>query len=93
MAKGTIAKNNLLERFKTALGSDFVGMDADNKKAYFWSMENGERLQVCITMTVPKTPLATPSTQEIVFTESSTPTPISETEQDTLNRLMKELNL
>lgn len=90
MARGTIAKTNLLEKFKTALGQDFVGMDADGKKAYFWSDENGEKVQVCITMTVPKTPLTAAAPQEMVFDSA---TPVGEDEQATLDRLMKELNL
>lgn len=91
-AKGTTAKANLLEKFKTALGSDFVGIDVDGKKAYFWSSENGERMQVYITMTVPKTPLAGSNTpKEIVFDDDKTP--IGADEQATLDRLMKELNL
>lgn len=92
MARGTIAKTNLLEKFKTALWQDFVGMDSDGKKAYFWSDENGEKIQVCITMTVPKTPLAASTSQDMVFSDSSA-TPIGEDEQETLDRLMKELNL
>ena len=92
MARGTIAKTNLLEKFKTALGQDFVGMDSDGKKAYFWSDENGEKIQVCVTMTVPKTPLAASVPQDMVFSDPST-TPIGEDEQTTLDRLMKELNL
>ncbi len=91
-AKGTTAKANLLEKFKTALGSDFVGVDADGKKAYFWSSENGERMQVYITMTVPKAPLAgSAAPKEIVFDDNKTP--IGADEQATLDRLMKELNL
>lgn len=95
MARGSIAKTNLLEKFKVALGQDFVGMDSDGKKAYFWSTENGEKMQVCITMTVPKTPLATDSMpKEMVFGDGPVPvSPISEDEQATLDRLMKELNL
>lgn len=95
MARGSIAKTNLLEKFKAALGQDFVGMDSDGKKAYFWSTENGEKMQVCITMTVPKTPLATDSMpKEMVFGDGPVPvSPISEDEQETLDRLMKELNL
>lgn len=95
MARGSIAKTNLLEKFKTALGQDFVGMDSDGKKAYFWSTENGEKMQVCITMTVPKTPLTTDTMpKEMVFGDGPVPvSPISEDEQATLDRLMKELNL
>ena len=46
-------------------------------------------------MTVPKTPLATDSMpKEMVFGDGPVPvSPISEDEQATLDRLMKELNL
>ena len=52
-------------------------------------------MQVCITMTVPKTPLTTDTMpKEMVFGDGPVPvSPISEDEQATLDRLMKELNL
>lgn len=94
MAKGTIAKTNLLERFKAALGKDFAGMDADGKKAYFWSNENGEKMQVCVTMTVPKNPVVNVAPQEMTFDDDAVPVAtLDEKEQATLERLMKELNL
>lgn len=57
-AKGSIAKDNLIKRFATAVGDDYIGASDDNKKHYFWSAENGEKVQVCISLTVPKTPIA-----------------------------------
>lgn len=93
MAKGTIAKTNLLERFKAALGKDFAGMDADGKKAYFWSNENGEKMQVCVTMTVPKNPVVNIAPQEMTFDDDVPVATLDEKEQATLERLMKELNL
>ena len=93
MAKGTIANTNLLERFKAALGKDFAGMDADGKKAYFWSNENGEKMQVCVTMTVPKNPVVNIAPQEMTFDDDVPVATLDEKEQATLERLMKELNL
>ena len=58
MAKGNLAKDNLIRRFITAVGDDYIGVSDDNKKHYFWSAENGEKVQVCISLTVPKTPIA-----------------------------------
>lgn len=58
MAKGSIAKDNLIKRFATAVGDDYIGASDDGKKFYFWSIENGEKMQVCISLTVPKTPIA-----------------------------------
>lgn len=100
MAKGSIAKENLVNKFKSALGADYVGYDADSKKYYFWSSENGERMQVAVTMTVPKVPFAG-GAEEVASgdLDFSTPTPvsaqvaISASEQENLDRLMKELGL
>lgn len=98
MAKGSIAKENLVNKFKSALGADYVGYDADSKKYYFWSSENGERMQVAIAMTVPKVPFAggaeeAPSGDLDFSTPVSAQVAISASEQENLDRLMKELGL
>ena len=36
-------------------GNDWIG-EVD-KKYYVWSQENGNKMQVCITMTIPKNPV------------------------------------
>lgn len=97
MAKGALAKDNLIKRFQTAVGADYVGTD-DGKKFYFWSVENGERVQVAVTMTVPKTPLVVEGKGgNLDFEDASVaPTPkteMGEDEKATLDRLMKELGL
>lgn len=98
MAKGSVAKENLVNKFKSALGADYVGYDADSKKYYFWSSENGERMQVAITMTVPKVPFAgdaeeAPSGDLDFSIPVSAQVAISASEQENLDRLMKELGL
>lgn len=96
-AKGTVAKENLIKRFATAVGSDYIGTE-DGKKYYFWSIENGERIQVAITLTVPKTPIAAQS-DNISFEDNVTAVntkgnaQMDEDEKATLERLMKELDL
>lgn len=55
MAKGTEAKKFLMQKIITALSDCYVG-EVD-KKFYFNSMENGECVQVCLSMTCPKTPI------------------------------------
>ena len=93
-ARGSVAKENLIERFKNALGEDYVGTE-DGKKFFFWSDENGERIQVAITMTVPKTPLASTSvmTEFAADSVSAPKAEMGEDEKATLDRLMKELGL
>ncbi len=55
MAKGTQAKQLVVNKIKEAFGENFVG-EVD-KKIYIWSQENGERVQVAISLTCPKVPI------------------------------------
>jgi hypothetical protein len=52
--KGTAAKAAVIQKIKEAFGDNFVG--DDGKKIYVWSKENGEKVQVAIALTIPKTP-------------------------------------
>lgn len=105
MAKGTQAKEALIKRFAAAVGADYCG-EAD-KKYYFWSTENGERVQIAVALTCPKTPVAfngnggdlnfddedVPSGGGSGGAGAPSPVTMSEDEQATLERLMKELDL
>lgn len=55
MAKGAQAKEFVTKKIAEAFGADYVG-EVD-KKLYVWSQENGEKIQVAIAMTCPKTPI------------------------------------
>ena len=55
MAKGNIAKQNVAKKIAEVFGSDFVG--EFDKKLYLWSEENGEKVQIAISMTCPKNPI------------------------------------
>lgn len=95
MAKGTVAKENLIKRFATAVGEDFI-CERD-KKFYFWSTENGERVQVAVSMTVPKTPVECNAPGgDLDFSDAPTeakPVEMGVDEKATLDRLMAELGL
>ena len=97
MAKGNEAKSNLIKRIATALGEDYIGPSEDNKKFYFWSNEDGEKIQVCISMTVPKTPIQTSnmpaSTNGFDVEPKKESVSMDEDEKATLDRLMEELGL
>ena len=41
-AKGTIAKQAVIDKIAAALGEDFIG--EYDKKIYVWSKENGEKI-------------------------------------------------
>lgn len=52
-AKGTTAKNNVINKIALAFGADYIGeMD---KKIYVWADDGGERVQIAISLTCPKT--------------------------------------
>lgn len=99
MAKGAEAKANFIQRIKTALGADYIG-EVD-KKYYVWSTENGERVQLAIALTCPKTPVATEQTglnfeDEVpgnVVIGATKKVAMDADEKATLERLMKELDL
>lgn len=55
MAKGAIAKQEVLEKIAIAFGEDFLG--EQDKKIYVLANENGEKIQIAITLTCPKNPV------------------------------------
>jgi hypothetical protein len=104
LAKGALAKEALIKRFATAVGNDYCG-ELD-KKYYFWSVENGERVQIAVSMTCPKTPIEFQGHGgDLNFDDdeggggggssapAASPVAMSEDEAATLERLMKELDL
>ena len=54
--KGAIAKQRVVDIISNAFGENFIG--EYDKKFYVWSEENGEKVQVAISLTCPKTPIA-----------------------------------
>ena len=96
MARGSLAKENLIKRFAAAVGEDFIC--EKDKKFYFWSTENGERVQVAVSMTVPKTPIeCTSPGGDLNFDNDNIPEVVTvemnRDEKETLDRLMAELGL
>ena len=89
MAKGNTAKVAVENKIKEAFGADFIGVF--DKKLYIWADDGGERVQIALTMTCPKTfvgadvPVETPD----VFQ----PAEISQEEQDNLKALLDKLGL
>ena len=55
MAKGSIAKEQIAKKMAEVFGADWIG--ERDKKYYLWANENGERIQIAISMTCPKTPV------------------------------------
>lgn len=107
-SKGTIAKQNVAEALKNAFGEDFLG-EVDKKLYMNVPDENGQKIQIAVTLTCPKTPVAAdrveplkpvppkPSTYE--FGKNFTPPPsnnstlLSQEERDNIANLMAQLGL
>lgn len=98
MARGTIAKELVYNKIMDAFGEDTVGIQ--DKKLYVWANDGGERVQIAITLTCPKTfvePDGTPRPQSnsvIMDFKDGTPrkpAEISQEEKDNINKLLAGL--
>jgi hypothetical protein len=51
--RGTVAKNEVIKKLQEAFGSDYIG--EIDKKIYVYANDGGERVQIAISLTCPKT--------------------------------------
>ena len=58
MARGSVAKEKVTNKIANAFGEDFIG--EVNKKLYVWCDDGGERVQISIALTCPKTLIDAP---------------------------------
>lgn len=107
MAKGAIAKEVVAKKIAQVFGADFVG--EFDKKLYVWAEENGEKVQIAISMTCPKVPVGAETIDfkaepgdSLNFEDMSaapitggaaTSAEISETEKKNIAELMARLGL
>ena len=73
MAKGQIAKDLVEKKIIAAFGADYVG--TCDKKIYVTALENGEKVQVAISLTCPKVPIIVDNTVQIGDFNFEDPTP------------------
>ena len=100
-AKGTEAKNEVLETIQSAFGVDWIGIY--DKKAYVWAKDGNEKVQIAISLTCPKVQVGEVSagkdldfefgTDTILGTVGFSPAEITQEETDTINALMERLGL
>ena len=103
-AKGTLAKDNLIKKIAAALpAGTYIG--CFDKKYYFWSEENGEKVQIAISMTYPKNPVGevtvisgggmdfSAAAPTAIAPSVHEPAEISEDEKNNIADLMARLNL
>ena len=104
MARGNIAKQQVVDKIKAAFGNSFIG--EYDKKIYVWAQESGEQVQVAISLTCPKVPVeiaAAPVTGDFNFEDDAPnvvvaaggyqPAEITDDERDRVRDLMRTLGL
>ncbi len=103
MAKGSVAKEKVVEKLKSAFGADYIG--EFDKKVYLWADDGGERVQIAIAMTCPKNMINTVDTNTLNYNSgrdfSNNDTvivapenvEISEREKEDVRKLMQRLGL
>ena len=102
MARGSIAKESVEKKIQSAFGADYIGIY--DKKLYVWAQENGERVQIAISLTCPKVQVETHTTSlgdfnfeddsnTVVAAAGYQPTEISDEERARVEDLMRTLGL
>ena len=104
MAKGAIGKQNVIQKIVEAFGKDFIG--EHDKKIYVWTQENGERIQIAISLTCPKVMIDAMDAEmpeapagdfdwsmDTTAAPKAAPVEISQEEKDTVANLMAKLGL
>lgn len=104
MAKGAVAKTNVVKILQQAFGENYIG--ESDKKYYVWADDGGERVQIAISLTCPKIYLESAVAAEPISQSDSIdfeaappannediPFEFSEEENKRLEDLMKKLGL
>ena len=100
MARGSVAKQEVENRIRCEFGDDFVG--SDGKALYVWGEENGERIQIKISLTCPKTNFQGTDVKPMAKSENfdwsegvgpAEPTELTEEEKATVDMLLQKLGL
>ena len=98
--KGQIAKEKVTEIIIQAFGKDFICIQ--DKKIYVQQEEDGEKVQVCLSLTCPKNPVGVGGEENGMNFGASmvsntpdiyNPAEISDKEMENVRNLIKELGL
>lgn len=90
-ARGTVAKEAVINKIKKSFGSDYVGYNSSDKKIYVWADDGGERVQIALSMTCPKNNVDIKSDEGRDFSQRDPE--ISNEDRRTVNDLIRELGL
>lgn len=103
MAKGAIAKQEVIKTLQSAFGANFLG--EFDKKIYVQASENGEMVQIAISLTCPKNPVAVSnapvihgdrmdfSDEATIIPTNNSNTEISDEERQTIADMMARFGL
>ena len=107
MAKGAVAKENVVKVLAKAFGDNFIG--EFDKKIYVYADDGGEMVQIAISMTCPKTPIQVdttvstvtgdwdfsdnPKVNTVVAVSSAEPAEITDEEKQNIANLLLKLGL
>lgn len=106
MAKGNIAKENLINKIIETLGDAYIGLY--DKKYYFSIPDGGEKVQIAISLTCPKNPIVVDKTAMVddgdwdfsdtpkattLAVAPTGPAEITEDEKNNIAALMERLGL
>ena len=97
MARGSNAKVEVENKIATAFGENYIG--CYDKKLYVWADDGGERVQIAIAMTCPKTFIGEVDNNAMDFENMSEPGQVSsfkpaevtEEEKKNVSKLLAEL--
>ena len=106
-ARGNVAKEKLIKKFTSIPGVCFLG--EYDRKYYFEEDDGGERVQIALTLTCPKTPIEVATNVEVdtgnwdfsddapvtskIAVASAGPAEITDEEISNLQALMEKLGL
>ena len=102
MAKGATAKSNVIKKLKEVFGESYIG--EYDRKIFIWEQDDGEKVQIAISLTCPKNPVETVAPtlnggfdfsgdNEVVTSAKSEPAEITQEEQDNIAELLARLGL
>lgn len=107
MAKGSLAKENVIKVLANAFGKEFIG--EFDKKIYVLADDGGEQVQIAISLTCPKNPIQidestaiddgdwdfsdNPPVKTAVPVASAGPAEITEEEKANISTLLLRLGL
>ena len=95
--RGAISKQKVEDKIREAFGKDFIGVDPSTKKIYVQAEEDGQMVQVAISMTSPKVPFTVDGDFNVAGNfgqpDEFQPVELTSEELENTRKLIEKLNL